>query len=458
MLVGNVVLKHVLGQGGMGSVWAAEHLNLRTEVAVKFLAPELSGVSEAGARFQWEAAAAAKLKSPHVVQIFDHGVSEQGLPYIVMELLRGEDLAKRIERLGTRPLVEVVSIIAQVARAVGTAHAQGIVHRDIKPENVFLIEQSGDLFVKLLDFGIAKNAQDLLSTRTSTGIMIGTPHFMSPEQLLSSKGVDFRSDLWSVAVVAYVALTGRLPFEGETIGSLCVAINAGNFEPVTHWRSDLPAALDTWFERAFQRDPAARFASAQELAQELELVSFGRASLASVRPVASSPPSAPVPQSRPNPETSFDASLTQPEAQQQRGVLTLLAVVLTSAFFSALTTVLVLAPDSFRALGSWGDNIRPSIQSNSRLPEPDASDEAWPVPKPKPSALSSVSTTVPEVVPAETDSEPEPATSTAPLPTSSPARKAPSASSSAPLPAHTSEPVSDEPAEADGAEEPDYGL
>jgi eukaryotic-like serine/threonine-protein kinase len=267
-LVGsNVRLRRLLGQGGMGSVWVADHLGLQTEVAVKFISADLAKHGEAMARFQREASAAAQLRSPHVVQVFDHGITPAGLPYIVMELLDGEDLAKRVERVPGLPVSEVVLIVTQVCKALGKAHGLGVIHRDIKPENIFLIDSDGEHFVKVLDFGIAKREKDAGLGMTGTGTMVGTPHYMSPEQVLSSKGVDLRSDLWSVAVVAYNALTGALPFTAETLGALCVAISNGTFPPPSRLRPALPPTFDDWFLKALHRDPDARFASARELSE-----------------------------------------------------------------------------------------------------------------------------------------------------------------------------------------------
>jgi eukaryotic-like serine/threonine-protein kinase len=277
MVGSNVRLQRLLGQGGMGSVWVADHLGLQTEVAVKFISVELAKTGEAMTRFQREASAAAQLRSPHVVQVFDHGITADGAPYIVMELLEGEELSKRIERLGPLPVPEVVAIVSQVCKALGKAHAQGIVHRDIKPDNIFLTDSDGDIFVKLLDFGIAKRAQDAGLGMTSTGAMVGTPYFMSPEQVLSAKDVDLRSDLWSVAVVAYNALTAALPFTAETLGALCVAISDGSFAAPTQRRPELPPAIDSWFEMAMNRDPQARFASARQLSESfMKAAGLGR--------------------------------------------------------------------------------------------------------------------------------------------------------------------------------------
>jgi eukaryotic-like serine/threonine-protein kinase len=266
----NVRLERQLGQGGMGSVWVADHLTLNTKVAVKFISADVFKQPELITRFTREATAAAQIKSPHVVQIFDHGVSADGHPYMVMELLEGEDLGKRIERCGAVMPADLASIISQVCKALSKAHSLGIVHRDIKPDNIFLTESDGDLFVKVLDFGIAKRVQADAMHMTSTGAMVGTPSYMSPEQVLSSKDVDPRSDLWSVGVVAYHALTGWLPFRAETLGALCVAINAGSFPLPSQLRPELGAAFDAWFQRAIAREPADRFVTAREMAEALQ--------------------------------------------------------------------------------------------------------------------------------------------------------------------------------------------
>ncbi|MDI1475541.1 serine/threonine-protein kinase [Polyangium sp. y55x31] len=265
----NVRLLRPLKRGGMGSVWLAEHQTLRTQVAVKFMSERLAQDQEYVARFTREAMASAQIKSPNVVQVFDHGITPDGTPYIVMELLEGEDLRMRLSKIGTIGLDEAATIVVHVARALSKAHGLGIVHRDMKPDNVFLCDQDGELFVKVLDFGIAKHATpegEGLDGMTGTGAMVGTPHYMSPEQILSARRVDHRADLWSVGVVMYRALTGQVPFQGETLGAVCIAIERGSFMPPSQRRPGLLPTLDAWFLRALARDPAQRFQSAKELA------------------------------------------------------------------------------------------------------------------------------------------------------------------------------------------------
>lgn len=269
MVTSNVRLVAPLGAGGMGTVWVADHLGLDTQVAVKFISPVLAATDPSlVARFKREASAAAKLNSPHVVRMFDFGVMDEGTPYMVMELLSGNSLADWLDLEGTLSPRVTALIIAQAAKALSAAHKIGIVHRDIKPDNLFLIESEYEVFVKVLDFGVAKqqDTRDKAAV-TQTGALMGTPVFMSPEQVLSAKGADHRSDLWALAVVAYYALTGYVPFDGETLGALHVAIASGRFTPVSRVRPDLPPALDGWFQRALAVDPAARFQTARELAK-----------------------------------------------------------------------------------------------------------------------------------------------------------------------------------------------
>lgn len=270
----NVRLIRPLGQGAMGEVWVAQHLTLRTEVAVKFITPELGTKhEEVRSRFEQEAAMAAQIKSPYVVQTFDQGTMDNGTPYIVMELLEGESLQELMDRSGALPPAITIQVIAQVARALGKAHNIGIVHRDIKPDNIFVTTTEDGLFCKILDFGIAKQTRlPQMGGLTHAGIMIGTPEYMSPEQVMSSKDVDSQADVWAVAVTSYQMLTGCLPFEGEAIGDLCVKLLQGNYELASKVRSDLPREVDQFFRTAFSRKAEKRFATIRDLARSLQLV------------------------------------------------------------------------------------------------------------------------------------------------------------------------------------------
>jgi len=277
MISPTVRLERPLGAGGMGAVWVAQHLALQTYVVVKFMSPELAKDPQNVLRFAHEAAAASQVKSPHVVQMFDHGVSQDGIPFIVMELLEGHDLAHHVRSRGRLPPEEVATILTQTCKALSKAHEKGIVHRDIKPDNIFLV--AGDeLFVKLLDFGIAK-AEGALSSHTGTGAMIGTPYYMSPEQIVGSHTLDFRTDLWSLGVVAFEALTGHKPLQDDTVGGLAVKLHSGQLPLPSQYLEGVPPAVDVWFQRACAKDPEARFQSAKEMATSFA-AAIGHASIA----------------------------------------------------------------------------------------------------------------------------------------------------------------------------------
>ena len=276
ILAGRYRLEEIVGHGGMGSVWRATHTGLGEQVAVKLVSSHFVRSTEALRRFDTEAKSAAKLRSRHVPQVFDNGVLEDGTPFLVMELLHGESLAARINRLGPIPLAETVSILEQCCRAISRAHSLGITHRDIKPENVYLADSVDDdgYVVKVLDFGIAKVTSSLTDdgrSSTRTGTLLGTPLYMSPEQARGLRSVDFHTDLYSLGLVAYTMLTGRLPFSGETLGELLLQICA---EPLPSLRAALPAlppSVDDWFQRACARQPEDRYASAQALVEALRV-------------------------------------------------------------------------------------------------------------------------------------------------------------------------------------------
>jgi serine/threonine-protein kinase len=270
ILAGKYRLMSLLGRGGMGSVWRAEHLSLQAPVAVKMIDPSIAQVPEALARFHREAQSAASLRSPNVVQILDHGVDPQTkAPFIVMELMEGESLAERLERVGRLPPKEASRIITQMARALTRAHADGIVHRDLKPDNVFLVKNEDEEVAKILDFGIAKSDVHRVGAATATGTVMGTAYYMSPEQISGSKEVDHRTDLWAVGVITHECITGSKPFESETLGGMVLKICT---EPIRTPSiiSGVPLGFDQWFQRSVMRDPAQRFQSARELADSLK--------------------------------------------------------------------------------------------------------------------------------------------------------------------------------------------
>jgi serine/threonine-protein kinase len=272
---GKYRLDALIGEGGMGSVWAATHLGLNQAVAIKFVSKEFVKSAEALRRFDSEAKAAAALKSRHVVQVFDTGTLADETPYIAMELLHGESLQTRVHRGGPVPLGEAVEILSQCCRALARAHAAGIVHRDIKPDNIFLAQSNDDEanVVKILDFGVAKmgsggNEQGSQGA-TRTGAVLGTPLYMSPEQARGLKTIDHRTDLYSLGLVAYTMFTGNLAFSSESFGDLLLQICTAPLPQLCAGAPWLPPTMEAWFARACAREPQDRYATAPEFADGL---------------------------------------------------------------------------------------------------------------------------------------------------------------------------------------------
>jgi eukaryotic-like serine/threonine-protein kinase len=253
-----------LGQGGMGSVWLAEDDELLRQVAVKLMAPAIAQDPVVARRFRTEAQAAAALRTKHVVQVLDFGLDD-GQPFIVMEVLEGENLADRLGRVGRLAPADALTLLTQVGRAIGQAHALGIIHRDLKPANVFITrdDDTGEELVKVLDFGIAKEQTPRGKApvlETSTGQILGTPYYMSPEQISLRARVDTRTDIWAFGVLTCEVLTGRRPFTAGTIEELTLVICSDPL-PVPSRLATVPPGFDAWFAQAVARDPNERFES-----------------------------------------------------------------------------------------------------------------------------------------------------------------------------------------------------
>jgi serine/threonine-protein kinase len=279
-IAGKYELVRLLGRGAMGEVWLATHESLGGEFAVKLVKPsdDIEDETAAG-RFQLEAQVSARLsrKTRHIVSVSDHG-EEDGLAYLVMEVLEGESLEARLKR-ETLPLPELVGIAAQIGRALSIAHAEGIFHRDLKPANVYLTkDEDGRLLVKLLDFGIARVGPGGKPMRTrspfATGkdMVLGTPSYMSPEQARGLDTLDYRCDIWALAVVAYEALTRKLPWDGETVEDIFLAICTHKYVPIRDRRADLPDAIDAVFAKAFAPKLDDRYVQATDLVASLEML------------------------------------------------------------------------------------------------------------------------------------------------------------------------------------------
>jgi eukaryotic-like serine/threonine-protein kinase len=289
ILAGKYRVDRVLGVGGMGVVVQATHIQLDQRVALKFMLPEAMANAEVAGRFLREARLAVKLKSEHVAKVMDVGTLESGSPYIVMEYLQGTDLNQVLEKHGPLPFADVAEYVIQACDAVAEAHGLGIVHRDLKPANLFLARRAdGSPLVKVLDFGISKANQlgEAGGAMTKTATMMGSPFFMSPEQMRSAKDVDQRSDVWSMGVVLYQLLTARLPFESDTLGGIMAAVLQDDPSMLSIYRPDVPHAFEAIVRRCLQRDRNARAQNVGEIAMTLAPYAPPRAKAIADRVVA----------------------------------------------------------------------------------------------------------------------------------------------------------------------------
>jgi serine/threonine-protein kinase len=269
---GKYRIDRVLGVGGMGVVVAATHLRLEQQVALKFMLPEAMRHPRFVERFMREARAAVRLKSDHVARILDVSTLPSGSPYMVMEFLEGRDLADVLESSGRMAVESAVDCVLQACDAVAEAHSLGIVHRDLKPRNLFLTQRNdGRSLVKVLDFGISKDRTGADLGLTGTAEVIGSPNYMSPEQLRSTRAADERSDIWALGVILYELLTGVVPFVAESITELTAAILTDPPRPIGQLRPDVPLKLARAIEQCLEKEAGRRFSSVAELAVALEM-------------------------------------------------------------------------------------------------------------------------------------------------------------------------------------------
>jgi len=448
VLAGKFRVERVLGVGGMGVVVCAHHLQLDERVALKFLRPEALQNPEAVARFDREARAAVKIKSEHVARVTDVGRLDNGAPYMVMEYLEGRDLHVWLQERGAMPVEQAVEFVLQACEAIADAHALGIIHRDLKPSNLFCITRSdGMQSIKVLDFGISKltglsaSGPDMGMTRTQS--LMGSPLYMSPEQMQASKGVDARADLWGLGIILFELVTGQVPFTGEGIPDLVLNIVTSPTPSVRAVRADVPIVLEQIIQRCLEKDRANRYANVAELAEALGGLAPRRA-LASVERITRiiqnaglASPSRAVTHTVVMKEQAPAGTISgwgQTAPGVHRKTQAVVGIVAVVALGSVLAGVVAT-----RSL------LRPRVPAAAAVAEP-------PRPLPSPPATSAASVAPPEPVPAVTlsnlDTPPPPTPSVQPAvqaaapptpqplePASAPAREPSAQASAAPRPA-----------------------
>lgn len=268
VVAGRYRLADRLGEGAAGTVWLARDTHRDIDVAVKVLKAEVVASEAVLQRFIREADVSERMLSPHIVKVLARGIHD-GAPYIVYEHLDGEDLFTRLAQGPALSIPDIEAVIVHTCRALARSHAVGVLHRDIKPENLFIhVDAAGHLQLKVVDFGVS----DLLGDPRAADAIVGTLEYIAPEVMLNERPPGTVSDLYALGVVAYECCTGRVPYAGETLGELLIALANGQFDPATAFRPDLPPAIDGWFARALHRDPDARFGSAKEMAEQAHLV------------------------------------------------------------------------------------------------------------------------------------------------------------------------------------------
>jgi eukaryotic-like serine/threonine-protein kinase len=419
VLAGKYRIDKILGAGGMGVVVAAHHIQLDERVAIKFLLPAALHNKEAVTRFAREARAAVKIKSEHVVRVSDVGTLETGAPYMVMEFLEGSDLSSWLANKGPLPVEQAVEFVLQACEAIAEAHALGIVHRDLKPANLFVLKRpGGSLSVKVLDFGISKvtglgaSGPDLSMTKTSS--VMGSPLYMSPEQMQSSKDADARSDIWALGVILYELLTGRPPFEADAMPELVVKILTANPVPIRNLRADAPGGIERVIYKALEKDRGRRYATVGELAHDL--IEFGnKRARASVERISSVLQAAGLSASALALPPSSDTATPPANAtmaawgQTSPGAMGGKRMLISAAALVVVTVIVTIAVVG-RKSSSDGDIAKPTVASEPAPAAPPAA--AAPAPAAAEPESAKPAAVAPAVAPAQPEPE-APATATA---------------------------------------------
>lgn len=395
VLAGKYEVERVLGVGGMGVVVAARHLQLRERVALKFLLPDIVLQPGAVERFEREARAAVRIKSEHVARVSDVGLLDGTVPYMVVEYLDGVDLSQRLARTGPMPMEEAVEYVLQACAAMAEAHSLGIVHRDLKPSNLFLTRRpNGEPLIKVLDFGISKLAPSpedapRPSLTTTNGVM-GSPLYMSPEQVRSAKNVDARSDIWSLGVILYELLSAHPPFDGRMVPEVIAKIAADPPTPLRDWLPGVDLRLEQTILRCLEKEPAARFPTVAEFAAALLPFGGPRATMTMHRITASlpsmPPPDATIPSNPPPPNVGTAETLDGESLMtaRRRNPARTIAIASVTAILCAAGVVIFLAARSAAHPGRATQGIEPlqidsaiiAVPADAQAPQPSASSSA----------------------------------------------------------------------------------
>jgi serine/threonine-protein kinase len=426
VLAGKFKVERVINSGGMGIILVAHHLQLHQRVAIKVLRAHVLDDPEVVARFAREARVAAKIKSEHVVRVIDVGSLPNGFPYMVMEHLEGSDLSALLKARGPLPCEEVVEYVLQACEALAEAHIAGVVHRDLKPANLFLTRRAdGSPLLKVLDFGISKvtEAFDVDSAMTKTSMIMGSPQYMSPEQLKSARNVDGRADIWAIGVVLYRLIANRNPFHADSTPELCVEILHGDPTPIRDLVPAVPEGLANAIARCLKKKPADRFQSIAELARALAPFAPERAK-ATVGRIAGIYENGPRPSlpssSRDERDTERDNSETDAGARTMSGSITA-SVSDSTPRRRRSRAPLLIGIGAVAAVVSFAgvQLVRDMRAAPSAPPVAAASTPAAPTPEPKelpvPSASATISAT-PNVADASVVARPKPSVVVRPAP------------------------------------------
>ena len=412
VLAGKYQVEGILGAGGMGVVVSARHLQLDERVALKFLRPDAVADEEAMTRLAREAKAAVKIKSEHVARVIDVGTLETGAPYIVMEFLEGCDLAAWLRQKGPLPIDQAVEFVLQACEAIAEAHSLGIIHRDLKPANLFVTRRNdGVVSIKVLDFGISKyvNAGDMAGTQTSA--IMGSPYYMSPEQMRSSRDVDPTSDIWALGIILYELLAGKTPFMAETFPEVCVRVATEPPASLRPVRPDVPPGLEATITKCLKKDRRSRFRDVADLAFSLREFAPPRA-VVSIERISGILRRSPVPLMAATaiaPSETVSATMSplgrttahaNPPRSSLRAAIALALVAATGVILVAAFVVRRGAPGADPAV-THADAPPPHVASGAVVPDPGAgvataTENPAPPPAPVDPAPAAPSSRVPE--------------------------------------------------------------